>query len=96
MEENKPQPIEIHTGIGSFRAMILSPDSQIVGEVTNEEELYDVLVQIKERNLSGYYGYRMMEDGTNTKFKLLPTGRVEDFGNTFVKECLEKLFDLDK
>lgn len=95
MEETNPQPIEIHKGIGSFRAMILSPDNQIVGEVSNEEEMYDVLVQIKERNLSGYYGYRMMEDGTNIKFKLLPTGRVEDFGRTFIHECLVKLFDLD-
>jgi hypothetical protein len=93
MGETNPQPIEIHTGIGVFRAMIMSPDGQLVGEVRNEEELYDVLVQIKERNLSGYYGYRIDADSEKgvQKFTITSCGILQNFGDTFIHECLVKL-----
>lgn len=94
MEETNPQPIEIHKGIGSFRAMILSPGNQIVGTVENDAELCDVLVQIKRRNLSGYYGYRVMEDGEFKKFVILNDGRLLDFGLTFVDNAMKELLGL--
>lgn len=93
MEEMNPQPIEIHPGIGSFQAMILSPSNELVGVVTNDAELCDVLVQIKRRNLSGYYGYRMMEDGKFKKFSILHDGRALDFGDTFVDDAMKELLD---
>lgn len=96
MEENNPQPIEIHPGIGSFRAMIMSPDGRLVGEVNNEEELYDVLVQIKERNLSGYYGYKLDSETGTSKFTITTNGILQNFGGTFIQECMVKLLDLDK
>ncbi len=98
MEELTPQPIEIHKGIGSFRAMILSPDNRLVGEVSNEEELYDVLVQIKERNISGYSGYRIDTDPETgvQKFTITSNGILQNFGDSFIHECLAKLLDLDK
>lgn len=93
MGETNPQPIEIHPGIGSFRAMIISPYNHLVGEVTNDAEFCDVLVQIKNQRVSGYYGYRVMEDGEFRKFTILPDGRASNFGDTFVDSAMKELLD---
>ena len=93
MGETNPQPIEIHKGIGTFRALILTPNNQLVGEVENDAELCDVLVQIKRLGLSGYYGYRVMEDGEFKKFTILHDGRALDFGDTFVDDAMKELLN---
>ena len=93
MGETDLQPIEIHPGIGSFRAMILNPNNLLVGEVTNDAELCDVLVQIRRQNMTGYYGYRIMEDGEFKKFTILHDGRALDFGETFVDSAMKELLN---
>jgi len=57
--------------IKPFRCKIFDPDGKFLGNV-NEYEFNDILIQIKEASISGYFcKYK------NQKIDLLPSGRIE-------------------